>query len=207
MFAKAKTVLLGAAAALLLSLVPAVAAEWSPPGELSGDVVIGSPTAPVTVYEYASMTCPHCARFHAEVLPEFRRSWIDTGKARLVFRHFPLDKSALAASLAVSCLPADDRPMAVTKLFATVEDWSVREDISQAMIDTVRPKGDPAAFVTCMSSKETAESVARAAIEAGRGGVAGTPTFFVNGSKMLGIAKAEVLGGHVDLAIKSDLTR
>ena len=71
------------------------------------DKVLGSAEAPITIIEYASLTCPHCASFHTETLPTVKSDWIDTGKAKLVYRDFPLDGAALAAAVIAHCAPAD----------------------------------------------------------------------------------------------------
>src|ERR671933_189300 len=63
------------------------------------DRILGNPEAPITIVEYASMTCPHCAHFEKEVLPKLKKKWIDTGKAKLVLRPFPLDQVALRAEM------------------------------------------------------------------------------------------------------------
>ena len=71
------------------------------------DRVLGKPDAPITIVEYASLTCPHCAHFDQEVLPKLKEKWIDSGKAKLVFRDFPLDQPALLAATVARCEPAD----------------------------------------------------------------------------------------------------
>ena len=75
----------------------------SPDGLADGGILIGKPDAPITIIEYASMTCPHCAHFTLEVLPQLKAAWLDTGKARLFFREFPFDQPALMASKLVRC--------------------------------------------------------------------------------------------------------
>ena len=71
------------------------------------DRILGKPEAPITIVEYASLTCPHCAHFANDVLPEIKKAWIDTGKARLVLRDFPLDEPALRAAMIARCAPPD----------------------------------------------------------------------------------------------------
>jgi len=191
----------------ILSHGTASASAWNPPESLPGDVVIGSKDAPVTVFEYASITCPHCARFHAEMLPEFKKGWIDTGKAKIVYRHFPLDKSALAASLAVSCLPSQARAAAVSRLFETVANWASHEDIGGAVIRFLPDAGDQSKLIACMSAQETVNTITGPQLEAARGGVDSTPYFFVNGIRLQGTAGAGRLGELVDAAIGKEFTR
>jgi protein-disulfide isomerase len=65
--------------------------------------VLGDPNAPITILEYSSLTCPHCASFHANTLPQLKKDYIDTGKVKLVFRDFPFDRAALQASMLARC--------------------------------------------------------------------------------------------------------
>src|SRR5262245_3685832 len=81
-------------------------AELMTPGPL-GDMELGNPNAPVTIVEYASMTCPHCAHFHEAVYPELKKKYIDTGKVRFIFREFPLDPLAAGASAIARCAGKD----------------------------------------------------------------------------------------------------
>src|SRR5881275_249771 len=71
------------------------------------DRILGNPDAPITIVEYASLTCPHCAHFTNDVLPELKKKWIDTGKAKLVLRDYPLDEPALRAAMIARCAPPD----------------------------------------------------------------------------------------------------
>jgi len=106
-----------ALAALVLSPHQATAAD---PGASPADMqrlltigkderLLGNPNAPITIIEYASMTCPHCAHFADDVLPELKKKWIDTGKMKLVLRDFPLDDEAVHASMIARCAPARSR--------------------------------------------------------------------------------------------------
>ncbi len=69
--------------------------------------MLGKPDAPITIVEYASLTCPHCAHFDEEVLPQLKKEWIDTGKAKLIFRDFPLDQEAMRAEMVARCAPPE----------------------------------------------------------------------------------------------------
>ncbi len=87
------------------------------------DIIIGKDKAPLTIVEYTSLTCDHCAFFHCKVLPKIKAKYIDTGQVRLIFRHFPLDRDALKAAAVISCLPEMKRYVAMTQLFFTQDQW------------------------------------------------------------------------------------
>ena len=141
--------LAGATAALGLSpwglFSPAnaqTAAEISQAGEL-GDMALGSKDAPVTIIEYASMTCPHCAAFTKDVFPQIKTNYIDTGKVRFIFREFPLDQVALAASALARCVAKDDAP----KYFAIVDIlFKQQNDLASDALGTINRVGKQAGF-------------------------------------------------------------
>src|SRR6202167_355422 len=94
-----------------------------------GDVVLGSDKAPVTIIEYASMTCPHCAHFSTTTFPELQKRYIDTGKVRFIFREFPLDPLAAAGFMLARCAGNDKFLPIVETLFAKQPEWMVKEPI------------------------------------------------------------------------------
>src|SRR5467141_2382373 len=104
------------------------------------DRILGNPDAPITIVEYASLTCPHCAHFANEVLPELKKKWIDTGKAKLVLRDYPLDEPALRAAMIARCAPPDRFYAYVDTLFAAQEKWVMAKDYREALapIDQAR---------------------------------------------------------------------
>ena len=97
------------------------------------DRVLGNPDAPITIIEYASMTCPHCAHFTDDVLPELKKKWIDTGKAKLVLRDFPLDGEAVHASMIARCAPPDRFYAFVDTFFADQSKWVTAPDHQAAL--------------------------------------------------------------------------
>src|SRR6266446_246612 len=97
------------------------------------DRVLGDPAAPITIIEYASLTCPHCARFANDVLPELKREWIDTGKAKLVLRDFPLDEPALRAAMIARCAPPGRFYAFAETFFASQEKWALTKDYREAL--------------------------------------------------------------------------
>ena len=92
------------------------------------DMVMGNDKAPVTVIEYASMTCSHCAHFQETTFPELKKRYIDTGKVRYIFREFPLDSLAAAAFMLARCAGKDDKDKyfaLVDTLFRQQRQWAV----------------------------------------------------------------------------------
>src|SRR5271154_19423 len=115
-------------------IAPAWAADEPSPADLAeagpaGDVTLGSEKAPVTVIEYASMTCPHCAHFSTTTFPELQKRYIDTGKVRFIFREFPLDALAAAGFMLARCAGNDKFNPVIETLFAKQADWVVQQPI------------------------------------------------------------------------------
>jgi len=155
------------------------------------DIVMGDPGAPNVIVEYASMTCPHCANFYTKVFPDVKEKYIDTGKARFVFREFPLDGLAVAASMLARCA-GDDRfyPM-LDALFETQETWAVPgEDGKEKLLLIAKQAGfSKDSFDKCLADKELFDKIVEVRKKAHEEyGVDSTPSFFVNGKRLPGIA-------------------
>jgi protein-disulfide isomerase len=150
--------------------------------------VIGSADAPVTVVEYASLTCSHCADFHTKDLPELKAKYIDTGKVRFIFREFPFDPVATAAFMLARCAPEDKYFPMVSTLFETQKSWAYSKDPAAGLLAVVRQTGmSQAEFEKCLSDQGLAQKVQESARYANAElGVNATPTFFVNGKKLSG---------------------
>jgi len=164
-------------------------AELMKPGVLP-EMALGKPDAPVTMIEYASMTCGHCAHFHEAVFPYLKEKYIDTGKVYFVYREFPLDPLAAAVSMLARCAPGD-RYFEMTKLFFEKQkDWIRADDPVEALFQIAKQSGFTRdTFKTCLTDQKLLDG-----ITAGRTRGAdvfkidGTPTFFVNGRKIVGIS-------------------
>ena len=158
------------------------------------DRVLGQTDAPITIIEYASMTCPHCAHFANEVLPELKKEWIDTGKARLVMRPFPLDQVALRAEMLARCLPPERYYPMIETLFKTQEKWAVQE-WRPALEKIARLAGvSDKEFDACLKNKAVEDEVVQSRLTAATQlDVNGTPTLFVNGKKFDGPPTVQAL--------------
>ena len=172
---------------------------WSPPASYDDiDIVIGNPDAPVTIYEYASLTCPHCKNFHENIWPTVKAKWVDTGKVKLVYRHYPLDSSALAASMTIQCLPEDRRVDALSLMFGSVDRWSQSSDefisiIQEAFGDnyTINEGQDLMSDLQkCISREGFDKDVLAPSFDAYHNDVRSTPYFIVDGNRYPGVQSA-----------------
>lgn len=144
--------------------------------------VLGDPKAPVTITEFASLTCSHCADFHTKVMPELQKQAIDTGKAKLVFRDFPLDGIALRASALARCLPHERYFPFIKILFERQKTWAVEKDPTAALVKLATLAGlSPDVAQACMTDMKILEAIANDRGEAGeKYKIQATPTFIFN---------------------------
>jgi len=157
------------------------------------DRVLGDPAAPITIIEYASLTCPHCARFANDVLPELKREWIDTGKAKLVLRDFPLDEPALRAAMIARCAPPGRFYAFAETFFASQEKWALTKDYREALARLAKLGGmGKDEFEACLKNTTLETQIVEQRLAASQQlDVTSTPTFFINGSKFSGAPTAE----------------
>lgn len=168
-----------------------------------GDRVLGSAEAPITIVEYASFTCPHCATFANKVLPEVKKNWVETGKAKLVYRDFPLDRVAYEAAMLARAVPADRYFAFVEVLFAQQEKWATAQDPRAALGQLARLAGLGATDIeAAFANQAVGDAILAQRLEAAEKlKVDSTPTLFVNGLKIAehgtyeGFAKALAAAG------------
>jgi protein-disulfide isomerase len=178
-----------AATALVLTSLPALAQNVSPadlavPGPL-GDVALGPADAKVTIIEYASMTCPHCAAFHQETWPELKKRWVDTGKVRFVLREFPLDPLATAGFMLARCDGESKYYPIVDLLFSQQRAWAYAERPLDALRQMMKQAGfSQEKFDSCLKDQKLYDAV-NAVKNRGMDvfKVESTPTFFINGQR------------------------
>lgn len=160
---------------------------------------IGNPDAPVTIVEYASLTCGHCATFNNDTLPEITKKYIDTGKARLIFREFPFDPRAEAGFMLARC--SDDKYFAMVEvLFRQQSNWAFVDNAREALLQIARLAGfSQESFEACLTDQKLLEDV-RAVRTRGANdfGVDATPTFFINGNKYSGALKVAEMSAIID---------
>jgi protein-disulfide isomerase len=190
---------LPAVAWLVLALVPAAAlADSATPSPavmaaLNGpqalpDIAEGKADAPATIIEYASMTCSHCAAFHKDVWPALKAKYIDTGKAKLILREFPLDPLATGAFMLARCAGPEKRDAVVDRLFDHQADWAFAANplfkLKEQLIAAGMPEAD---FEACLKNQGLFDQVkAMREAAASKLDITSTPTFFVNGQRLSG---------------------
>jgi protein-disulfide isomerase len=166
-----------------LAVLPAAAAD----DPRLAEMVLGSADAPVEIIEYASLTCPHCARFHVDVLPKLKDAYIDTGKVRLLFREVYFDRFGLWATMIARCEPLRYFGV-VNEVFRTQQDWRAGPN-DAAVAENLRRIGTLANLSddrmnACMADQDFANALVRIYQDhARRDGIDSTPTFLVNGEK------------------------
>jgi protein-disulfide isomerase len=170
------------------------------------DIVLGDPKAPVTIVEYASMTCPHCAHFQEVTFPDIKKRYIDTGKVRYILRDFPLDQLAAAAFILARCAAKDDKDKYYTlidTLFAQQRTWAVEKPLPPLQAIFKQAGLTEAAFNACLANQKSwdaVESVRDRATKVFK--VASTPTFFVNGQQVTGALSIEEFAKVIDPQLK-----
>jgi protein-disulfide isomerase len=187
------------------------AVSFNPEISYSSDIVTGSVSAPVTIIEYASLTCPHCANFHANVYDDLQKSLIDTGKVRFVFRHFPLDQIAAVASTAVSCAPTESQGKVVSGLFKNLlsdTPWpsagTFEVGAGKIFAEAIGAGYDFQKLKVCAESDEQFREAVKPRFDAeGSSVITGTPFFFINGKPYMGPRTVEEFSKAVDEAIAS----
>lgn len=155
---------------------------------LPNDRILGNKDAKVTMVEFASYTCPHCAHFHKETLPEIKKNYIDTGKLRLILRPMPLDNLALAVAKLTYCVPADRYYNFAGAFFNSQNAWVPAPDRLAALKNIATMGGmTPTEFDACLKNDQVQKEVLALDTLARDGlKVASTPTFFINGKRLSG---------------------
>lgn len=174
-----------ATAALFPLLPTAVRAETAKQEDLLAEMVMGKADAPVTIIAYESMTCPHCASFHANTLPRLKKTYIDTGKVKFIMRDFPFDQVALRAHMMARCSGKDRFFGMVEVLYRSQESWSRAQNPMAALAGVGRMSGlSQADFDACVKNKELFDFIVRR-IKEGREkyGIKSTPSFII-GNKL-----------------------
>ena len=183
----------------------APAAQRNPLALTPEDRILGNPDAPITIVEYASLTCPHCGHFATDVLPKLKAEWIDTGKAKLVLRDYPLDEPALRAAMIARCAPPAKFYAFTDTFFGAQQQWVLAKDYAAALQRLALLGGmSKAQFETCLKDKSAEDAVLQSRLVATQQlSVDSTPTFFINGTKFDGEPTVEAFETALNGAAKS----
>jgi len=188
-------------AVLLLALVLAVGtAGAANVDEMLAERALGDEAAPVTIVEYSSLGCPHCAAFHRETLPKIKEAYIDTGKARLVYRDYPLGGAAMAAALIARCVEPSRYFGFIDMLYRGQETWAASTKPLDDLKQLSRFAGlSEADFNACLKNRALLQGIQEQASQAQKeAGIDSTPTFFVNERKIVGAQGFEVFKAAID---------
>jgi protein-disulfide isomerase len=180
------------------SLASVDMAKLLEPGTLP-EQAIGKPDAKVTIVEYASMTCPHCAHFHATTLPALKTKYIDPGKVRLILREFPFDPRAEAGFMLARCAGDNYFPM-VDVLFKQQMQWAGVENAKDALLQIAKLAGfTQEKFEACLTDQKLLEDVRSVRDRGDKDfGVDSTPTFFINGGRYPGAMSIGEISAIID---------
>lgn len=160
---------------------------------------LGSATAPVTMLAYSSLSCSHCADFHASTLPALKSAYVDTGRMRFVFRDFPLNDAGTAGSMVARC-SGDNYFATLDALFKAQSSWAPASNYTAAIKTVVAPLGMTSADVDACLASTVLRNGVLAMKEAGRSSysISGTPTFIINGQKVIGAYPYAYFAGIID---------
>ena len=182
------------------------AADVAKPQSLP-DMALGPVNATVTITEYASMTCPHCAAFTEKVFPKIKSEFIDSGKIRFVFREFPLDIKAAAGSMLARCIAKEDAGKyfaVIDMLFKQQNDW-VTKNTTETLTRIGKQAGlSQQAVEDCLKDQALLDKIAadqKFANEVLK--VGSTPTFFINGEMIRGETSFEEFDKRIKSLLKS----
>ncbi|MBH9994815.1 MULTISPECIES: DsbA family protein [Bartonella] len=167
------------------------------------EMVEGKADAPVTIVEYASLTCSHCGDFYRETLPSIRDKYIKTGKARLVFREFAYDARAQAGYMLARCVPEDRYFPMLQVLFERQMEWAAADDALPPLKKIAAMAGlDENGVDACLKNQSVLDEV-KSSFERGKEfGVTSTPTFFINGKKYEGALSVDEMSSVIDSFLK-----
>ena len=164
---------------------------------------LGSNSAPNELVEYASMSCPHCAKFHNEEMEKIVKEYVNTGKVKYIFRDFPLDRAAMLGSMVAQCQNEERYFPVLNALFRQQEKWIFSEDITDSIHKILKQYGITFNEIEdCLKetdeNKNRWEKILETRLKGQQMGVDATPMFFVNGKKVEGKFNSETLKNLIE---------
>jgi len=179
--------------------------------ESISDIAIGDVDAKVKIIEYASLSCSHCAIFSNNVFGKIKEEYIDTGKVRFIFRHFPLNSPAFVASAASLCSYKQSNQDVekyynlIKALFKTQESWAFSKQFPEQLKQILRLNGlSSSSFEKCLANKDLENAILSQRFDASKYlKVSSTPTFFVNGKSMIGAPNYNKMKNAIENALEN----
>ena len=202
---------------LLMTLTATVSAESKIKSELAdlfniesvlADRVLGNNQAAITIIEYASMTCPHCAAFHSGPFQVLKKEYIENGKVRFIYRDYPLDRLALAAAMMARCAPKERYYPIVDIIFRTQENWARQADPAAALAQIGLLSGiSKRTYTACIGNKEIYTGIMKIRKDGGaKFNIQSTPTIIINKKPIKGHITAEKLRLILDSELSKSKT-
>jgi len=175
-------------------------------GPVYREMIYGDPAAPVTIVEYASLTCSHCATFHNTVLPEIKKNYLETGKVRLVFRDFPLDGLAMAGAMLARCASGDRGKAMLNLMFRQQAAWVMSEEPIKPLTSYAKLAGMNENDVNGCLENEGIMTAIRTVQDTASNlyKIASTPTFFINDVKVEGNRGYEFMAQIIDKKLEEN---
>ena len=183
-----------------LAILPLGAAMGQP---AVSERVLGDPEAPVTIIEYSSLTCPHCASFHTGTLPAIKERYVETGQAKIVYRDFPLDQHALNAAVIAHCA-GDDRYFAFLEaMFASQDRWARSSNPTESLLQLAGLGGMPREQAeACLADDAMLDAVLKMRLDGqAEYSVSSTPTFIINGETVSGNRSVDEFATVIEAAL------
>lgn len=172
------------------------------------EYTLGKPNAPVTVVKYASLTCPICAKFQRVVFPEFKKTYIDTGKVRLIIRQFPIGRSAGNATIALECAPKSKYLSLYNKFLSQQSKWVSQNVRLDAIYNVAKQVGmSRAKFDSCLKDQKLIKDLDWVKDRGRTLGIIGTPNFFVQNKRYKRALNMDGLRAAIDPLLTSSTAR
>ena len=163
--------------------------------EVSDEKVLGDPGASVTIIEFASLSCPHCAEFHKTRFDWLKENYIDTGKVRFIFRDFPLNRPALLGSMVAHCADPSKYFAYLSLLFKNQEKWAFSQPVEEQLVKLARVSGmGQEKLLNCLQDEALAEKIIQSRLESQNTyNIESTPSFLVGDALIVGVPSEERL--------------
>lgn len=200
---KSLGLMIAMACALFVAAPQGAQAQMASTKDALGEMSIGSPDAPVTLHEYSSLTCGHCANFHTGALPEIKKNYVDTGKVRVVFHDFPLDNLAFAAAMIARCAGPERHFELFDRLYQSQQSWARSDNPRAALVAIARFSGLSAQDVdACLQNEDLAKGI-QVSSQNGQDlyAIQSTPTFILEGKKIQGALNYDAFKDELDKAL------